>query len=269
MSENLPAKSPIDRLKIVMSSDSVKEQFQNALAENSPLFVASLIDLYGGDTSLQKCNPQEVVMEALKAATLKLPINKGLGFAWIVPFNKKRKVGNEWIEEPHPQFQIGYRGYIQLAMRTGKYKYINADVVYEGENMGGDKLTGALDLTGKRTSDTVVGYFCHFETLNGFKKTAFMTRDDMEKHAKRYSKSFTASSSPWKTDFDAMGIKTMLRNTLGKYGVLSVEMISALTNDNDERTTEGRFDDALEGGANRGNIIDVEPAPAATPGPGF
>lgn len=262
--ENLPAKSPIDKLKNVMASKSVQEQFQNALAENSSLFVASLIDLYGSDTYLQKCNPQAVVMEALKAATLKLPVNKGLGFAWIVPY--KDKQGN-FI----PTFQIGYRGYIQLAMRTGAYKYINADVVYEGENKGGDKLTGHLDLSGERTSDKVVGYFCHFETLNGFKKTAFMTAGDMEKHAKKYSKSYNSSSSPWKTDGEAMGIKTMLRNTLGKYGVLSVEMLSALTNDNDERTTEGRLGDALDNEANQGNIIDVEPEKSAEgkTGPNF
>jgi phage RecT family recombinase len=111
----------VQNLKLTLAKASVQEQFKNALAHNAPLFIASLIDIYGGDTNLQKCQPSAVIMEALKAATLRLPINRSLGFAYIVPYGSK------------PEFQIGYKGYIQLAMRTGAYRYINADVVYEGE----------------------------------------------------------------------------------------------------------------------------------------
>ncbi len=224
-------KTQVQKLQSVLSADSVQQQFQNALQENSSLFVASLIDVYGSDHNLQKCPANLVIMEALKAATLKLPINKGLGFAYIVPYKTT------------PQFQIGYKGYIQLAMRTGQYRYINADKVFEGELIGADKLTGAIDLTGDKTSDKVIGYFAHLETLNGFRKTVYMTADQMYEHGKRYSKSFSYSKSAWTTNFDEMGIKTMIRQLLGKYGILSVEIIHALESDTADDNLQGFNDD--------------------------
>lgn len=242
------AVTPISSLKSIMAMESVREQFVNAMGENSNLFVASLIDLYGSDSYLQKCPPREVVQEALKAATLKLPINKGLGFAYIVPFKDKQG-------QQHPQFQIGYRGYIQLAMRTGAYRSLNADKIFEGELKSTDKLTGEIDLSGKKISDTVVGYFAHIETVNGFKKTLFSTKEDMESHAKKYSKAYQMSSSPWRTEFDQMAIKTMIRQLLGKYGVMSVEMADALVKDNDE-TSGGQLASDIAGDAN-GEVIDI------------
>ncbi len=217
-----PQRTRVDVLKSIMSSSSVQEQFKNALKDNSGPFVASVIDLYNGDSYLQKCNPTQVVMECLKAATLKLPINKSLGFAYIVPYNDV------------PQFQIGYKGLIQLAMRTGQYRIINADMVYEGEFRTMNKLTGEFDLTGEKKSETVVGFFAHIEMLNGFSKTLYMTKDKVTAHAKKYSKSFSKDSSPWKKEFDAMAIKTVLRNLLGHYGFLSVDMISAFDSDNED-----------------------------------
>lgn len=219
------ATRPVDRLKQVMASPSVQQQFQNALDKNSNLFVASLIDLYASDTYLQQCEPSQVVAEALKAATLKLPINKSLGFAYIVPYKKQGK--------QIPQFQLGYRGMIQLAMRSGIYKYLNADVVYEGEYRGYSKLTGDLDLTGEKKSDIVVGYFAYIESINGFKKSVFCTREDMEAHAKKYSKAYSRDSSPWQTEFDQMAIKTMLRRLLSKYGLMTVDMADGMQAEND------------------------------------
>ena len=229
------AVSPVNRLKSVMASPSVQEQFQNALAENSRLFVASLIDLYASDTYLQQCDPSLVVMEALKAATLKLPINKSLGFAYIVPYKKQGK--------QIPQFQLGYRGMLQLAQRSGIYRYINAGPVYDGEYRGFNKLTGDLDLTGAKASDTIVGYFAYLETVNGFKKCVFSTREDMEKHAQKYSKAFSRDGSPWQTEFDAMAEKTMLRRLLSKYGLLSIDMAESLGSENG-------FDDEYRASAN-------------------
>lgn len=217
------ATRPVDRLKQVMASPSVQQQFQNALDKNSNLFVASLIDLYASDTYLQQCEPVQVVAEALKAATLKLPINKSLGFAYIVPYKKHGK--------QIPQFQLGYRGMIQLAMRSGIYKYLNADIVYEGEYKGYSKLTGDLDLTGEKKSDIVIGYFAYIESVNGFKKAVFATRDDMEAHAKKYSKAFGRDGSPWQTEFDQMAIKTMLRKLLSKYGLMTVDMADGMQSD--------------------------------------
>lgn len=246
----------VDVLKNMLNAPSVMEQFNNALAKSAPTFVASVIDLYNGDTNLQLCEPKAVVMEALKAAVLKLPINKALGYAYIIPFNNSKKddKGN-WIKVMEPTFQMGYKGYIQLAMRTGQYKTINADVVYEGEIRKVNKLTGEIAFDGEKKSDKVVGYFCYFELLNGFSKTLYMTVEQMAEHAKRYSKGLkkettveslmNLSNLPvamdsktvgWLGNFHGMAKKTVIRNLLGKYGYLSVEMQQAFTNDSDGET---------------------------------
>lgn len=219
---------PIDRLKNILNADSVKEQFKNVLKENSGPFVASIIDLYNNDKTLQTCDPKHVVMEALKAASLKLPLNKQLGFSYIVPYKSKE---NLYL----PTFQIGYKGYIQLAMRTGAYKFINADVVYEGELISIDKLTGEVVLNPtKKTSDKKIGYFAYIETLNGFKKTLYKTIDEIIFHARKYSKSYGRQSSAWTTDFDAMAIKTCMRLLISKYGIMSIELMKALSLDETE-----------------------------------
>lgn len=246
---NTPAKtgqtgvSKIDALKGILNAPSVQEQFRNALNENSGSFVASVIDLYNNDSKLQSCQPKAVVMEALKAAVLKLPINKSLGFAYIVPYKNV------------PQFQMGYKGYIQMAMRTGQYRFINADLVYEGELQKVNKLTGEIDFSGKATSGKVVGYFAYIELLNGFSKTLYMEKERVEAHGKKYSPSFSYPSSAWQTDFDAMALKTVLRNLLSKYGYLSVEMMSAFDND---KEVDGS--DEIKDNANR-KVIDIEPEP--------
>ncbi len=256
-----PAK-PIDRLKNILSAESVQEQFKSVLAENSGAFVASIIDLYNTDKYLQACDPKAVVMEALKAASLKLPINKQLGFAWIVPY--KNKQGQQV-----PTFQVGYKGYIQLCMRTGAYRYINADVVYEGELVKQDKLTGEIEIdTAKRTGDKKVGYFAFIETLNGFRKTRYMSVEEVTRHAKQFSKSFSRQSSVWTTDFDAMALKTCLRLLLSKYGIMSIEMQQAYVEDVGAETVsladEQLFDD--------GDVIDIDDAvqvePEQLPEPG-
>lgn len=125
---------PVDLLKATINAPSVQEQFKNALGEHKDTFVASLIDLYTGDRSLQTCKPSVVIAEALRAATLRLPLNKALGFAYIVVYNNSvKQADGSWVKVPTPTFIPGYKGYIQLAMRTGQYRTINADVVYEGE----------------------------------------------------------------------------------------------------------------------------------------
>jgi recombination protein RecT len=239
---------PIDKLKHILAAQSVQEQFQSVLKENAGAFVASIIDLYNTDRTLQMCDPKNVVMEALKAASLKLPINKQLGFAWIVPY-RDGKTG-QYI----PTFQLGYKGYIQLCMRTGAYRYINADVVYEGELVKHDKLTGEIEIDPtKRTSDKKIGYFAFIETLNGFRKTLYMTVDEVTKHAQQYSKSYSSKNSVWATDFDAMALKTCLRLLLSKYGVMSVEMQRAYIEDSSD--TVYLADEAIQ---DEDNVLEVE-----------
>ena len=214
-------RNKMDVLKSVLSADSVKQQFINAMGNTAPSFTASIIELFGSDKYLQNCDPNAVIKEALKAAILKLPINKSLGFGYIIAYNNA------------PTFIIGYKGLIQLAIRSGQYKNINAGVVYEGEFKGIDKISGTLDINGVKESDKVVGYFAYIEMLGGFSKTLYSTKEDVIKHAKKYSKSFSSSSSAWSTDFDAMATKTVLRNLLTHYGLLSIEMQEAIGQDID------------------------------------
>lgn len=251
-------------LKKILNADSVQEQFKNALGKNANTFIASVIDLFNSDSKLRECNPNQVVMEALKAAVLHLPINRSLGFAYIIPFNnsypKKDQYGREmigqdgkkiWEKKMEPTFQLGYKGYIQLAMRTGQYRTLNADVVYEGEVRKVSKLTGEIAFDGEKKSDKVIGYFCYFELLNGFSKTLYMTVDQMANHAKKYSKGIKkevtveqlkvlaempvstddSKTVGWLGNFHSMGVKTVVRNLLSKYGYLSVEMQTAISDD--------------------------------------
>lgn len=211
-------------LRGVLANETMKRRFEEILKESAGAFMASIIELYQGDSYLQKCSANAVVLEALKAATLKLPINKALGFAYIIPYGST------------PTFVIGYKGLIQLAMRSGQYRYINADVVCEGEEIHYNRVTGALEIQGVPKSDKVIGYFAYFQLLNGFEKAIYWTRERVTEHAQKYSKSFSINGSAWKTNFDDMALKTVLRRIISKYGVMSVEFAEAVAHDNaDER----------------------------------
>lgn len=268
----------------VLKADSVQEQFKNALGKHKDAFVASLIDLYNGDKSLQTCNTNLLVCEALKAATLQLPINKALGFAYIVVYNNSVKRtdanGNAvidpnthkeiWDKVPTPTFIPGYKGYIQLAMRTGQYRTINADFVYEGEMQKVSKLTGEVNFDGEKKSDKIIGYFCYFELLNGFSKTLYVSVEDMAAYAKRYSPSIGYKTSVadliklsastgaskkvgWEGNFNDMALKTVIRRLLSKYGYLSVEMQSAIAGDV-EGTDIADRNTIIDDGANKVEI---------------
>ena len=245
---------PIDLLKSVVNAPSVQAQFKNALGDHKDAFVASLIDLYTGDKQLQTCKPALIIAEALRAATLKLPLNKALGFAYIVVYNNSVKnPDGSYTKVPTPTFVPGYKGYIQLAMRTGEYRTINADFVYEGEMRKVSKLTGEIALDGDKKSDKIIGYFCYFELLNGFSKTLFMSVEDMASYALRYSPLFKGKNKPtaealikaaqenkpstqvgWNGNFNDMALKTVIRRLLSKYGYLSVEMQGAIARDNED-----------------------------------
>jgi recombination protein RecT len=232
----------MDNLKSVLNSDSVKEQFANALKDNAQLFTASIIDLYSTDTELQKCNPADVVMEALKAAVLKLPISKSIGFAYIIAYNESKKINGNWEKNMAPHFQLGYKGLIQLAKRSGVYVAINADFVYEGEAVEKDRMTGNISISGTPESDKVVGYFAYFCEQNGFKKSIYRTIKEAEKHAEKYSKTYKYKVGPWKTEADKMHRKGVLRDLLASWGTLSIEMSGAMSTDiKDDSAIEAEF----------------------------
>ena len=256
-----PAQQNITAFKKMVDGNYVQTQLKQVLKENAGTFATSLMEVYTNDKQLQTCEPKLVVQEAIKAASLKLPLNKQLGYGYIVVYNNWDKKTRTKI--PTPTLVIGYRGYIQLAMRTGQYRNINADMVYEGELRQTDKLTGAIDLNGTKTSERVVGFFAHFELINGFSKTFYMTVEEMANYALKYAPTFKprkdytpptvdqlidtiqsqAQNGPvqgqvgWNGDFNAMAIKTVLRRLLSKYGLLSIEMMNALSSDEQPQFT--------------------------------
>lgn len=265
---------PIDLFKSIINAPSVQTQFNNALGEHKDAFVASLIDLFTGDKSLQTCKPQLVIAEALRAAPLRLPLNKALGFAYIVVYNNSVKnPDGSWSKVPTPTFIPGYKGYIQLAMRTGQYRTINADYVYEGELRKVNKLSGEIAFDGEKKSDKIVGYFCYFELLNGFSKTLYVALEDMAAYAKRYSPSVGKNTTieqliakandgivskkvGWEGNFNDMALKTVIRRLLSKYGYLSVEMQNAISKDTEEQEISGRNDMIAEN-ANK-QVINID-----------
>lgn len=202
-----------------VNNDLVKSKFREVLGKNADGFVGSLLSLVKNNELLLKAAPNTVIAAAMQAATLKLPINQNLGLAYIVPYwNSKAK-------ENQAQFQMGWKGFVQLAERTGQYKTINASVVYEGQIEDIDFITGNI-IRGKKISDTVVGYVAYIEFLNGFSKTFYMSKEEMERHAEKYSQSYRKGYGVWKDNFDAMALKTVTKLLISKYGIMSIEMES-------------------------------------------
>jgi len=220
------------------NSESVQQKFEKMLGQKSAGFISSVLQTVNNNNLLAKADPATILNAAATAASLDLPINQSLGRAWIVPFKGQA------------QFQIGYKGFVELAQRSGRYKSINAIEVYENQYNAFNALTEQIDAdfsvdgTGK-----VVGYAAHFELLNGFTKTVFWSREKVEQHAKRFSKSF--ANGPWKTDFDAMAKKTVLKYTLSNWGILSIEMQTAHLADQAVIPEDGKYQYA-------DNVIDIE-----------
>lgn len=212
--QNLVSNGAPKTLQGMLSSESVKNRFNELLGKKSAGFVTSLLSVVNNNKLLEKAKPETVISAAAQAAALDLPINQSLGYAYIVPY------GNE------AQFQIGYKGLIQLAMRSGQYKTINAAEVYEGEIKNVNRFTGEFEF-GEKESDVVVGYMAYFRLANGFEKYLYMTMDEMQAHARKYSKAYKGGTTSWGiTDFHSMAIKTVLKRLISKFGIMSVEMQS-------------------------------------------
>ena len=228
-------------IQSLVSQESVKARFEELLGKKAPGFISSLLSVVNNNKLLAKANPKTVIAAGAMAASLDLPINQNLGFAYIIPY------GNE------AQFQMGYKGYIQLAMRTGQYQTINAAEVYEGEIIKQNRFTGEYEF-GEKTSDKIVGYIAYFKLVNGFEKYLYMSIEEMQAHARKFSKNYKGGNEKWGlTDFHSMAIKTVLKRLISKYGILSIEMqgqqmVDAITNDGgkmtikDDGTLEAEFD---------------------------
>lgn len=243
---NIVAAKEAKTLKGMLEMPAYKNKFNEMLGKKAAGFMSSIIAVTNNNKYLAKANPATVIGAAAQAAMLDLPINQSLGFAYIVPY------GNE------AQFQLGYKGYIQLAQRSGQYVDIGAKTVYEGELEYENRLLDKFKF-GERTSDKVIGYLAYFRLTNGFEKMLFMELDDMIAHAKKYSKNYKGGTDKWGlTDFNTMAEKTVLKRLLSKYGPLSIESIQmsqALSNDGSviSMNKDGDFDVNFDG-----ETIDAE-----------
>lgn len=226
---NAPANPSQMGLKALLGSQTVQKKFQDVLGEKSQGFTSSVLSLVNNDSYLAQSDPMSIMTSAMIAATLDLPLDKNLGYAYIIPF-KDYKDGNK----QKGQFILGYKGYIQLAQRSGQYESLNAIAVYEGELKSWNRLTEKIEFDPEgKTSDVVIGYVGYFRLLNGFEKTTYWTKQEVEAHRIRNNKSRnkTELSGVWKSDYDAMAVKTVLRNLLSKWGILSIDMQTAVKSD--------------------------------------
>ncbi|KXU16176.1 Recombinational DNA repair protein RecT (prophage associated) [Streptococcus oralis] len=229
--------------KQFFNSPAVKQKFAEVVNGNGQQFVASLLSVVQNNGLLAKASNESIMTSAMKAAVLNLPIEPSLGYAYIVPYKNQA------------QFQIGYKGLIQLAQRSGQVTRLNAGEIYESQYKGFNPLTEDLEVDMSaipKEKEKVVGYFAFMRLANGFEKTVFWTKERVQTHGKKYSQSFSSKYSPWQSDFDAMARKTVLKHMLSTYAPLSTELQEAIVADNEDSTV-----------SNKKEMKDVTQDPAA------
>lgn len=215
-------------IKNLFGRDEVRNKFQEMLGKRAPSFITSVLQIVASNNLLAKAEPHSVYHSAAVAATLDLPLNNNLGFAYIIPYNQKQPDGS-W--KTVAQFQMGYKGFIQLAQRTGQFKSLGATRVFDGQLIKNDPLLGPTFDWEKKKSDLIIGYAAAFSLVNGFEKVSYWSQSDLEKHGMKYSQTFKKGYGLWKDDFDAMATKTVIKLLLSKYAPLSIDMQKAVVVD--------------------------------------
>lgn len=253
-------------VKSLLSQERTVKNFEDVIGPKAPQFMASVLNVMSASDKLKQCAATSILGAAMVAATLDLPVDPNIGFAAIVPY----RVKNEY----RAQFQIQYKGMIQLAIRSGLYENMNVASVYADELKGYNPITGecefvedfsACTMRNEGKPENIVGYFAWFKLLSGFRKELYMTKQEILNHAMKYSSAFKYdinngyTSSLWSTDFEAMAQKTVIKLLLKKYGVLSIQMQQAVTDD--QKVFDAKGDSAY---ADNGEIIeDVASNPMA------
>lgn len=213
---------------------NVKEKFTELLGKNAASFATSVLQIVNSNSMLKNADPLTVFNAACMAATLNLPINNNLGFAYIVPYKRNfQDADRQWQSVIEAQFQLGYKGFVQLAQRSGQFKTISASPVFDGQLVSENPLTGyEFNWAIKPDkNDLPVGYVAYFKLLNGFEAYLYMSIDEVKSHAGRYSETFKKNKGVWKDNFDAMALKTVLKLLLSKQAPLSIDMQKAVLAD--------------------------------------
>lgn len=236
-------------LTAYLTQDAVKNRINSVIGgKDGQRFISSIISAVNTNPDLQECSNQSILSGALLGESLKLSPSPQLGQYYLVPYNDKDR-GRV------AQFQLGYKGYIQLAIRSGMYKKLNVLAIKEGELIRFDPLSEEIEVNliddeQARENATTIGYYAMFEYTNGFKKALYWSKAKMEAHALKYSAGYKAKKGYtfWEKDFDGMAYKTMLRQLISKWGIMSIDMQSAIDADmaviNDDGTK---------------NYVDIEP----------
>ena len=261
MANEIQKTQPKIKFSVAIQSDMYKNLINNTLGDpdRAKRFIASISSAVATNPNLQECDAGTVLSAALLGESLNLSPSPQLGHYYLVPYKNKEK------EQPDAQFQLGWHGYYQLAIRSGQYKDLDVIEIREGEYLGRDKFTGKqkfefIEDEDERLNKPVVGYLGYFELLNGYRKQIYMSKTEMEKHADTYSKAFNLDaykklkagqmpqkdmwkySSYWYKDFDGMAFKTILRRLISKYGVMSIDMQEAYTKDMSVMKENGDYD---------------------------
>ena len=236
------------KFSLAIQSEGYKKLINNTLGDpkRAAKFIASISSAVGSNYQLQECDAGSILTAALLGEALNLSPSPQLGQYYLVPF--KTKNGSSVA-----QFQLGYRGYLQLAIRSGQYSDIDVIEIHEGEYQGRDKLTGKhkfefIEDEVERETKPIIGYLAYFEYLNGFRKSLYWTKEKMKNHAIQYSQDYSSdikkktSYSFWTKDFNGMAFKTMLRQLISKWGVMSTEMQEAFVKDQSVISEDGNYD---------------------------
>lgn len=214
---------PLKAFNNFITGAKTQEYLNKVLGSEKNSFVNNIVSLVSNAPMLQKCEPSGVMYAALKATALKLPLDPNLGFAYVIPYGGKA------------QFQMGWKGFVQLALRTNLYRTINVRDVRFGEIQDEDFVSGEMRFKAlpsiERMNAPIVGYLAYFELVNGFRKMSYWTVEEITAHAQKFSKTYAKGDSVWRTDFNGMAKKTVLKLLIGKFGPMSVDMQAALRDD--------------------------------------
>lgn len=247
----------LQKFNAMLENTRTQEYLTNVLGEKKQTFVSNMVALVSSNKALSECDPSTIMFSCLKATALSLPLDPSLGLAWVLPYKDNKN--NTTVAT----FQLGAKAYIQLALRTAQYRKINVRDVREGEIVGEDFVSGEMQFKklGKdRSNAPIIGYVAMFELINGFSKQLYMSVEELDAHAKRFSQTYRKGYGLWsdKEMRPAMMEKTILKRLLSKYGVLSVEMEQAIKSDS---AVLGE-NDAVRYIDNEENAIDLNKAQA-------
>ncbi len=252
MSNKLVTNKP--KFSVAIQSDTYKNLINQTLGDKdrATRFIASISSAVATNQDLQQCDAGTILSGALLGESLNLSPSPQLGQYYLVPFNKKTGRKDETgldIYTKVAQFQLGYKGYIQLAIRSGQYKKLNVLAIKKGELIKYDPLNEEIEVNLiddeiERENAETVGYYAMFEYTNGFRKSMYWSKSKMEKHALKYSKGYSAHKgyTYWEKDFDGMAYKTMLRQLISKWGIMSIDMQQAVEKDMSAINTDGTYE---------------------------